>query len=72
MARSPQQADPDPDVADELRRRDPPTPDAPAVVPHPEDGSNRAAAGRRRMAASRSTRSTTRIRKTSAPRTMRN
>jgi hypothetical protein len=39
MARAPQQPSSDqPDVVEELRRRDQPTPDAPAVVPHPEDG----------------------------------
>jgi hypothetical protein len=39
MAQSPQRSDPgQPDIADELRRRDQPAPDAPATVPHPEDG----------------------------------
>jgi hypothetical protein len=39
MARSPRRPDPNqPDIVDEMRRRDQPTPDAPATVPHPDEG----------------------------------
>jgi hypothetical protein len=39
MARSPRQHDPDqPDIVDELRRRDQPIPDGPASVPRPDEG----------------------------------
>jgi hypothetical protein len=37
MARSPRRPDPaQPDIVDELRRRDQPVPDAPATVPQPD------------------------------------
>jgi len=39
MANTSQQYDPGQrEIADDLRRRDQPAPDAPATVPHPEDG----------------------------------
>jgi len=39
MARQKTQFDPDqPEAADQERRRDQPTPDAPATVPHPGEG----------------------------------